>query len=781
METGLERRTDEIEQTTAAAAGNERQPGTAEPQANRPARGHSGRSMRTRILGWSFIPTTIILLAVALVIFYAYEQVTEELVVQRNREVTRLSASQLATEIDGYADVLGSLARRPEMYRAVPAEQRVLLDELNFRLAVFDAGTVVLTPAGNVGPSYPARPDISGADWFPAPYFRDMLRSPQPRYSDILRDGLNDSEVISVAVPILGEQGELNGVIVGMFDIGPDSTSPLYGNIAKLRIGEGRAYLVDADGRVIYHPQAELIGQDLADEPIVARALAGRNGAVRTRDVDGEDVVAAYAPVPGTGWGLISVEPWSSVSATGREYRGYLVALLALGLALPTIVVFLGVRRITQPLASMSEAAVEVAAGNFDRTLNVDTGDELEELAEQFNLMSARLRESYADLEQRVADRTRELATVNDLASVASRSLDLRTILVDSLATTLAALEVSTGCALVEGPESGTPEIVTCQNADQSLTETLLAYANRDWRSRETEADPVPLIVHTRETLEAASQADSEGFARAGFPTLASVPLLSKDRVLGLLYLLGPTAWDPGEDECRLLAAVGRQVGVAVDNARLYAQAEQSAAATERNRLARDLHDAVSQTLFSATLIAEVLPRIWDKDPEQGRARLEELRRLTRGALAEMRSLLLELRPTALEEAELADLLRQLAEANAVRSRIQIDLSLEGGEHVPNNLKVPVYRIVQEALNNVIKHSDAQHASVRLVADDQGVRLAVSDDGKGFDPAAVTSDHLGLSIMSERARALEGELELETAPGEGTRVLVTWPPGQVSD
>jgi len=450
------------------------------------------------------------------------------------------------------------------------------------------------------------------------------------------------------------------------------------------------------------------------------------------------------------------------------------VALLVLGLALPTIVVFLGVRRITQPLASMREAAMEVAAGNFDRIIDVDTGDELEELAEQFNVMSARLRESYADLEQRVADRTRELATLNDLASVASRSLDLRTILVDSLATTLAAVEVSTGCALVEGPESGTPEIIACQNADESLTGVLLSYAVGDWRRREVEADPVPLIVRTPET-------GSEGFARAGFPTVASVPLLSKDRVLGLLYLLGPKTWNPGEDECRLLAAVGRQVGVAIDNARLYAQAEQSAAATERNRLARDLHDAVSQTLFSATLIAEVLPRIWDKDREQGRDRLEELRRLTRGALAEMRSLLLELRPTALEEAELADLLRQLVEANAMRSRTQIDLVLEGSERVPRSLKVPVYRIVQEALNNVIKHSDAERASVRLVADEQGVRLAVSDDGRGFDPATVTSDHLGLGIMAERARALEGELELETAPGEGTRVLVTWPSGQVSD
>lgn len=774
MGTGLQKLSDGMEhsgRSTEAARGTD----ASGPAPVGEDRTRTRRSMRTRILGWSFIPTTIVLLAVALVIFYAYEQVTEELVVQRNREVTRLSASQLATEMDGYADVLASLARRPELYRAVPTEQRDLLEEFTFRLAVFDAGTVVLSPEGVMGPAYPARPDIAGADWSSRPYFRSMLRSPQPRYSDILSDGRNGAEVVAVAVPILGEQGELNGVIVGMFHINEESTSPLYGNIAKLRIGgEGRAYLVDAGGRVIYHDQANLIGRDLADEPIVTRALAGRNGAVRTQDVDGEDVVAAYSPVPGTGWGLISIEPWSSVSATGQEYRTFLVVLLVLGLLLPTIVVFLGVRRITQPLASMREAAVEVAAGNFDRTINVDTGDELEDLAQQFNLMSTQLRESYADLEQRVADRTRELATVNDLASVASRSLDLRTILVDSLATTLAAVDVPTGCALVKGPESGKPEVIACMNADDSLTRSLLEYANFEWRQREAEADPVPAIVHTRDI-------GWESFAAADFPTLASVPLVAKDRVLGLLYLLGPGSWDPGDDECRLLGAVGRQVGVAVDNARLYAQAEQSAAAAERNRLARDLHDAVSQTLFSATLIAEVLPRIWDKDPGQGRERLEELRRLTRGALAEMRSLLLELRPTALEEAELADLLRQLVEANSVRSGIQIDLQADGAAGVPRGLKVPVYRIVQEALNNVIKHSDAQHASVRLAVDEEGVRVSISDDGRGFDPATVTPDHLGLGIMSERARVLGGELELGTAPGEGTRILATWPPGQVSD
>jgi len=206
----------------------------------------------------------------------------------------------------------------------------------------------------------------------------------------------------------------------------------------------------------------------------------------------------------------------------------------------------------------------------------------------------------------------------------------------------------------------------------------------------------------------------------------------------------------------------------------LAQQVREKAVAAERNRLARDLHDAVTQTLFSASLIAEVLPRIWERDRDEGQRRLEELRELNRGALAEMRTLLLELRPSALVEAELADLLRQLAESITGRARVPVTLDVEGACDLPAEVKVALYRIGQEALNNVAKHAGASQATVSLRCQPGRVSLHVRDDGRGFDPASLPLESLGLGIMRERAEAIGAKLTIESAVEQGTRVRVVW-------
>lgn len=208
----------------------------------------------------------------------------------------------------------------------------------------------------------------------------------------------------------------------------------------------------------------------------------------------------------------------------------------------------------------------------------------------------------------------------------------------------------------------------------------------------------------------------------------------------------------------------------------LSKRAREEAVLTERNRLARELHDAVSQTLFSATIIADVLPRLWERDEEVGRERLEELRELTRGALAEMRTLLNELRPSALVQTDFDDLLRQLSEAVIARARLPVELRIEGEFDPPPDVKIALYRIAQEALNNVVKHAYTSHASIVLNANSQGAELRISDDGRGFDPAAVSSEHLGLDIMRERAEAIGAQLTIDAQPGEGTTITAVWHP-----
>lgn len=204
-------------------------------------------------------------------------------------------------------------------------------------------------------------------------------------------------------------------------------------------------------------------------------------------------------------------------------------------------------------------------------------------------------------------------------------------------------------------------------------------------------------------------------------------------------------------------------------------RARKEAVASERSRLARELHDAVTQTLFSTALTAEVLPRIWEKNPELGRKKLEELRELTRGALAEMRTLLMELRPDAMEEANLADLLGHLVNAFMARASLPVHLSVCGSCDLPVEVKVAFYRIAQEALNNIQKHADAQQVVVNLTGEGEVVTLCIEDDGQGFDPnQQIGSDHYGLEIMAERAAQVRAILELQSQPGLGTKVSLRW-------
>jgi signal transduction histidine kinase len=185
------------------------------------------------------------------------------------------------------------------------------------------------------------------------------------------------------------------------------------------------------------------------------------------------------------------------------------------------------------------------------------------------------------------------------------------------------------------------------------------------------------------------------------------VPLKLKDELYGglMLYYREPRKFSA--EEIELAVMFGDQAALAIENARLRVQAERVAVAAERNRIARDLHDSVTQTLFSASLIAEVLPRLVQRQPDESMRRLEELRQLTRGALAEMRTLLLELRPATLMEVSIEELLRQLTEAARGRARIPIELSVNGAAQLPPAVKVAFYYVAQEALNNVTKHARA--------------------------------------------------------------------------
>ena len=252
------------------------------------------------------------------------------------------------------------------------------------------------------------------------------------------------------------------------------------------------------------------------------------------------------------------------------------------------------------------------------------------------------------------------------------------------------------------------------------------------------------------------------------------VPLAVKSRIIGGVGVAHEKRHYFTPHHADLALSVANQAAITMINAELYGHAQDLAVLEERQRLARNLHDAINQSLFSAGLIAEVLPRLWEREPQEARRSLEDLRRLTRGALAEMRSLLVELRPSALTDTDLGDLLRLLGNAFTGRTNVPVVVSVTGEGTLPAEAQVVLYRVCQEALNNVAKHAGASRVEISLRHEAGAIELSLRDDGKGFDPEQTTAGHYGLSMMHERAEAAGALLSIESQPGQGTELTIRW-------
>jgi PAS domain S-box-containing protein len=264
-------------------------------------------------------------------------------------------------------------------------------------------------------------------------------------------------------------------------------------------------------------------------------------------------------------------------------------------------------------------------------------------------------------------------------------------------------------------------------------------------------------------------------FRREQICALLHVPIQVHGEVFGAVGVNYSQPRRFSESDERLLEALAARASVAIENAREYQDAQFAATMHERQRLARDLHDAVSQTLFAAGLNARVLPHVWRADPDEGARCLAELQQLTWGALAEMRTVLVELRPAALTEGDLGDLLQQLAQAAAARApQVEIHVRDRGKRKLAADVQVAFYRVAQEALNNVVKHADARHIEVQLRRNSQGAELQVTDDGCGFAPECIPAGHFGVGMMRERVQAIGGTLAVHSRPGVGTTLTMVW-------
>jgi PAS domain S-box-containing protein len=380
-------------------------------------------------------------------------------------------------------------------------------------------------------------------------------------------------------------------------------------------------------------------------------------------------------------------------------------------------------------------------------------------------------------LQQWVEARTREQSTLLEISQTLASALELQPglildqlqVIIDYTHAGLFKLDGSTLTALAVRGQQQLEQAMPFQIRLQSPEAlTMLFNGQRSARITDVHGSDSPARF-LRTLLD-----EQASLLLEGVQSWMWVPLVIKDRIIGAI---GVAHAEPNyftAHDADLALTVANQAAITMVNAELYEQAHTLAALQERQRLARNLHDAVNQSLFSAGLIAEVLPRLWERDQNEGRRSLQDLRRLTRGAQADMRLLLAELRPSTLTDAELGDLLHLLANALEGRTSIPIHVTVAGEGKLPSDVQVALYRLCQEGLTNISKHAGASRVDIHLKYEAGGIELHIRDDGRGFDPEHTYPGHYGLGMMRERAAGVGAALSIISQPGHGAEIVIRW-------
>ena len=545
------------------------------------------------------------------------------------------------------------------------------------------------------------------------------------------------------------------------------------------------AFILDPDGSVVVHS----FPAGLPPALISANSAAPKEHAhLEVFDTEVGTIRDFAVPIFGGKAGVARVgmserRLHENILATTQQ-----LLLITLFVALLGVAAALGLTRaMTRPIFDLVGATRAVAGGDLSRRLVPWAGDEIGQLSSAFNAMTAELDRAYREMVRR----NRELAALNAVANAVNTPAPLNETLDRSLRALLSALDLPAGWVFLLDRDSENVQLTTWVGLPHELGEREIETALRGCPCTSALRDKQTVVVAP--LPERCPLRDARLNAAQPVAAHVTVPVLARDRVLGVLGVASPDAQTFSAAEVKLLEAVGQELGVAVENANLWNDLSEkervrgqlldkviSAQEEERQRVARELHDEMGQSLTSLLVGLKMVEESSSLD--QARTQTHELKLVAGNVLDDVRALARELRPSVLDDMGLVTALERYTREYAQRFNLAVDFQVVGldGARLSAQYEIALYRIVQEALTNIAKYASAKNVSVLLEHRSDSVVAIVEDDGRGFEVERFLREHrdgqhLGLLGMKERAELLGGKWMIESKIGEGTTVFAQVP------
>ncbi len=716
-------------------------------------------------------------------------QSTERILDQR-LTIARIVANHLdetlthvLVHLQSAADLNGRLPTKEEFGPVADSLRQILAEsDISVRnVILFDRNGKVLQVE-------PEDTGIIGLDMSQYPEVARALETGLPTISNLVADPLMEVQVVLATAPISNEKGKIIGMLTASIDAEQSSISAFSQTI---QVGNtGYTEIVDGNGIVITrtrpgspleafeksdHPGrfAELISKGEATVGTCHRCHETKEELERRRDV------LAFAPLSTASWGVaIRQSEEEALAPTQQlERRFFLLGLIVL--VVTFLLVWIMMQGIVKPIRMLTAAAKRVAAGDFKAVIPVRRQDEIGQLNTAFYTMTQELAASRDEL----VSRNEELSALNSIAATVSQSLNLKDVLENALRKVLEVTRTTAGCMFLRDSAGSKLEMMTSVGLSRvfGCKESGLSTANcachQVLRHRHT-----LMVNHVSQCPMLGDEAVKEDI-----DCFVSVPLESKNRTLGIMNVACSSERYFTENDFRLLDSIGYHVGLAIENSVLYKEAKQkeqlrgqllssviSAQEEERKRISRELHDEYGQTLTGVIMNMESLENMVSPGQSQLKEKLENTKSLVVRALEDIRRLTLDLRPSALDDLGLVATLRAYTQTHLEATGIQVKFESKGlSKRLAPAIETALFRIVQEAINNIVRHAEAHNVRIRLTVNDGKITAIVEDDGRGFDVDAAfksktEGQSLGLLGIQERTTLLGGTFTIKSRVRRGT-------------